>query len=287
MPRSRSSSDGLPDGRAAWVGQERVFTPISQLLVREGALTRFEDPTVLPFAGRLRVPLAGVSIDDEELTMATMVRAEGGGPLRTFSGGLSHENGWFHSRKGGGMLGWEGETAYEMLVSAESEHSVVRVATESVQFEFVHEGRRHRYTIDVELVDEDGRLTLVEVKRAEADLDDELRLVLSYVAEVCRRCGIRFIVVFRAEVFRGRLHRRNAHLVYSRVFVEPSDRHLDILWSHGAATGGTTTRGDLAAALSPGSIVLGRALVDALLLGRRVRMDLAARIEDASPVLVI
>ena len=36
-----------------------------------------------------------------------MIRAEDGGALRTFNGGLGHENGWYTSRKARRVLHWQ------------------------------------------------------------------------------------------------------------------------------------------------------------------------------------
>ena len=50
-----------------------------------------------------------------------IIRADGGGALRTFNGGLAHENGWFASRKARRLLHWEGIAQLEFITRAEVE----------------------------------------------------------------------------------------------------------------------------------------------------------------------
>ena len=275
-------------GEAATGGapQADVRTPIERMFIRHHGPDRFADEGVLPSSARLRWPIERRTIRREELAMCHMIRAEGGGPLRSFSGGLAHETGWHHSRKADRMLGWEGETAYELLIAAESDHAVRRIETESVAFESVLDGIPFHYTIDLELVMADGTNTFVEVKRTEADLRDErLRDVLAFVREACRRCGIRFLIVFRSGIWADRHHRRNAHLVARHAFTPIDQEHRLAIRRHFDEAGRVTTRGALAAALAPDRPAHGRALVDACTIGRLVRMDITKRrLGDATEV---
>ena len=56
-----------------------------------------------------------------------MVRADDGGALRTFNGGLAHENGWLASRKARRLIHWQGTAQYDFLTCAEVEFNVVRL----------------------------------------------------------------------------------------------------------------------------------------------------------------
>ena len=125
------------------------------------------------------------------------------------------------------------------------------------------------------------------MKRADRDLDDpEYRLKLAYVREVCRRCGMGFRVEFRDEIFRSIEHRRNAGLFASRGFVRFDGRHRAVLADQRRATGGETAYGVLAGQLEPGHPVAGKAVVQAMLVHRLVRMDLTASLHDGSPVTI-
>lgn len=262
-------------------------TPVSQLAMRKPDLKAFEDLRHAASDSRIQRVDDLDEVSEEAVAMATVVRAFDGGPLRTFSGGRSHENGWHISFKAGRMLHWEGETALFKLIECEGRPDVARINTESVGFEFVLNGMLVTYTIDIELVAPNGRVTLLEVKRTEHDLDEpDYRLRLAYVREVCRRCGIGFEVVFRADIFRSGIHRRNAALVASRGFVPFSDRHRSVLTAHRRTRRGETTYGSLAADLEPGHPVAGKAVVQAMIVSRLVDMDLTARLKDDSPVLI-
>jgi hypothetical protein len=276
---------GHPDGGAG--GRNQIRIPISQIAVRSPRLDHFEDLAQTVTERRIRRRDDVFGIDDETVSMCTMVRAEGGGPLRTFNGGLWHENGWHTSRKAGRLVHWEGETALWQLLQSETDHQVAKLASENVSFEFVHEGRRFSYTPDIEQTDPAGYGTLIEVKRDDRDLDDpEYRLKLAYVREVCRRCGIAFRVVFRKDIFRSPVHRRNVSLFASRGFVVIGDQDLAVLADHRRSSGGVTTYGELAQALAPGHAATGRALVQGMLVRRLLSMDLTSRLHDASPITI-
>ena len=65
-----------------------------------------------------------------------VIRSSDGGALRTFNGGLAHENGWYPSAKAGRLLHYEGIAQLEFVIRSEVDFNVARLATESVRFEF-------------------------------------------------------------------------------------------------------------------------------------------------------
>jgi len=264
-----------------------VRIPISQIAQRHPRLDRFEDRAQRVSDQRIRRQGDGFEIDEDAVAMATMVRAKGGGSLRTMNGAQWFENGWHRSRKAGHLLHWEGETALWQLLRLDTDGDAEAISSESVGFEWVLNGSMRRYTVDVEVVDPSGRRTLLEVKRTERDLDDpEYRLALAYVRETCRRCGIDFRIVYRDEIFSSLVHRRNACLFASRGFVAVEERHMSVLGDHRRATGGETEYGALAEALEPGHPVAGKAVVQGMLVRRLLRMDLTLRLDDASPLTI-
>lgn len=275
----------VADKHSAALANALVRIPISQLAIRTPRLDHLKDPRQVVTDRRIRRRGDAFELDEEAVSMCTMIRAERGGALRTFNGGLWHENGWHMSRKAGRLLHWEGETALWQLLASDTDDRVAKLNTESVAFEVVLDGQIRWYTIDVEQIDPSGRITLLEMKRTDRDLDDpDYRLKLAYVREVCRRCGIAFRVVFRDEIFRSLVHRRNVSLFASRGFVRLDEHHLHVLADHRRSTGGDTTYGELAEALVPGHAASGRALVQGMLVRRLLRMDLTVRLHDASPV---
>lgn len=266
-------------------GAGLVRTRLSDLIRTAPPLDDFEDPAVPAWAGRIRVARARGSkrAADDEVAMAVFVRAVGGGPLRTFSGGLAHECGMHPMSKSQATLGWEGEAAHDFLVLMESEPDVVRVDTENVRIEGVIDGEPFAYTIDAELALADGTSMFVEVKRGPDDLRDaRYRAVLAYVTEVCRRAAIPFIVVFRPAIWASRHHRRNCNLFAASARTTVEARHLEAL--ERAASEPRHTYASLAEALEPERPVTGRAVLRALAVRGLVSIELAGRLCDSTPV---
>lgn len=216
-----------------------------------------------------------------------MIRADDGGALRTFNGGLAHENGWYTSRKAGRVLHWQGAAQYDFLARAEVEFAVVRVASESVRFEFIRQGKKQVYTVDVELVAPDGTVTLIEIKRDERDLaDPEYRAKLTAVHEICDEHGIRFKVILRHQIWDSLVHRRNVMLFCSRRFVTILPEHLERLEAHERQVGTDTTFGSTAKAIVPNCPRTGEAVLQALTVTRRIEIDLTRSLLDTTPVTI-
>lgn len=265
----------------------RRSVAVSQIAVRGPTLDVLEDRRFAPRGSRIRPFDGTVEESDQLVAMATMIRAPDGAPLRLRAAILAHEHGTYASPKAQHPLVWEGEAQQEALIGADVDFDAVEVSTESVEFEMVADGAKTSYTVDVAIRTADGRERFVEIKRDERDLEDPgYRLKLARVAEICRRCDIDFRVVLRSEIFRSDRHRRNAALVASRGFATIGADHLRRLDRHRRATGGESTLGELAKALEPASVVLGEALVHALIVRRRVRMDLAQRLLPSAPLLI-
>lgn len=265
-------------------------TPVAQMLVRNPRPDHFLDPDQGPMRERIRRIVKDVEVDvdgDAMAVMATMYRAEDGGPLRTFSGGLTHENGFMHVRKAKRLVHWEGAAQRALIVRCESDFTALHVASESVGLEFPFEGEPVRYTADVEIVGADGSISVFEVKRDDRDLaDPKLRYKLAATAEILRRCDIGFGVIFRDEIFRSRIHRANAELFASRALTSVGRVHLERLEAHAFSRGVQSTYGALAEALEPNSPQQGRALVQAMTVRRRVEIDITGRLTTDSPLTI-
>lgn len=265
-----------------------IGTPVSQLLVRSPRPDHYFDPAEPALRSRLRRLVKEADVDGDTLVpMATLYRAHGGGPLRTMTGGLPFENGRTPSRKSPFALDWEGEAQRALVIRSESDHDVVRIGAESIGLSFPSEGEIVEYTGDVETEAPDGTITVTEVKRDEDDLADPAYCrKLAMVAEILRRCDIRFRVMFRDEIFVDRIHRANAELFAARSFATVRTHHFDRLARHVSAEGRNGTYGALAEALEPGHSNAGRAIVQALTVRRRVQIDLTRRLTSATPLII-
>lgn len=89
-------------------------------------------------------PIAGRYVREpkSEQSSVQIVRAKNGGALRTFHGGLAHENGWFNSAKARRLLHFEGVAQRDFLLRAEVEPGVANMASEAVRFEFARTERQ-------------------------------------------------------------------------------------------------------------------------------------------------
>ena len=275
-----------PDGEEP----ELVRIPTLQQVVRGAALHgQLRDPTIEPSRTRVLdrrdpdMPVVG-----EELTgMGEMIVRVDGGSLRTFNGRQAHENGWWPSRKRARLQHWEGSAQRNAMMLAECGFDVNWAQTEARRFHFALGGRWRDYTCDLEVDMFDAPTEIWEIKRDDRALEDpDYRLTLAGVDEICRRVGMRFRIVMADEIFTGRHHRDNVELVASRRFVDVGPQHLRRLDAFAIGRGRQTTYGELAEALEPGWESRGRAIVQGLVVRRRVEIDLTRRLIGRTPVTI-
>lgn len=216
-----------------------------------------------------------------------IVRAKDGGALRTFHGGLTHENGWFNSAKARRMLHFEGVAQRDFLLRAEVEPGVASMASEAVRFEFSGPNGTETYTADVELIAPDGAITIVEIKRDRRDLSDPAyRDKLVRVKQTCIERGMRFRVVFKDQIWLSIVHRRNVTLFASRAFTTIRPEHRREIEKLRDMTGGTSSYGELADAIEPGNRRYGEAIIQALTVERKVEIDLSRPLFDATEITI-
>ena len=138
------------------------------------------------------------------------------------------------------------------------------------------------------MIGRDGSITFVEIKRNDRDLKDpDYQSKLSIVSNACSEHGIRFIVVYRHQIWKNIVHRRNVALFFSRRFTTIRPEHIDRLDAFIEHAGSTTaTFGNLAHALDPTCARTGEAVLQALTVARRIQMDLTQPLLDSTPVTI-
>lgn len=281
------------DDDLADVTVAKVSKPLAQSIARADEIgAMLLDEAYEPSNARLR----GIGItpelhpdiaSDELISMGTVMFAEGGGSLRTFSGGLHHECGWWPSWKRRRVQHWEGIAAFNHLIAAECNPDVDWMQSEGIGFRFFLDRKWLGYTADADMWIA-GRRHVVEIKRTERDLTKpEYRLKLAAVAEICRRCGWIFRIVLADEIFASRHHRENCERFAMRRFARVTQRHLDRLEHFGMRNGLEATYWDLAHALAPNSVEAGEAVLQALVIRRRVNIDLTGRVHPQTPVRIL
>jgi hypothetical protein len=271
----------------------KVSTPLSRSIARAEEIgSTLRDDAYEASNNRLRglgiTPELHPDIASDELvSMGTVILAEGGGSLRTFSGGLAHECGWWPSYKRRRLQFWEGISARDHLVASECNPDVDWMQSEGIGFRFFLDRKWRSYTADADMRIL-GRRHVVEIKRNERDLlDPEYLLKLAAVAEICRRCGWIFRIVLTDEIFANRHHRENCERFAMRRFARVSPRRLERLESYALKNGPETTYWDLADALAPNAIEVGEAILQALAIRRRVSVDLTRRVHPQTPVVIL
>lgn len=277
------------DEKRAADSSNLIHTPLVSLARARSTISNaLRDDNFLPDRTRIRF-FDDASRDSEELiSMGDMYVASHGGSLRTFSGNLTHENGWWPGYKRRRLQHWEGMAQRNHLIASEVDLDVLWAQSEARRFEFALGGRRRRYTCDLELRLADNTAVIVEIKRDEADLaDEDYQLTLAGVAEICRRCGWVFKIVFAREIFASRQHRLNAELFQSRRFARVSAKHLCRLHDFALSEGPDTTYEALSLTLEPSFQAAGAAVVQALLVRRQLQIDLTQHLYPETPVRIL
>ncbi len=261
--------------------------PLSQQVVRGIDLHRqLRDPTVQPDRTALIPRDEEMPVADERLTsMGEMIKTPDGTSIRTFSGNLGHENGWWPAWKRGTLQHWEGTAQRYGLLSAECDHTVNWAQTEACWLRFPIGNEWFYWCCDLWVDRTNGPDELWEIKRDERQLaDPRYRLKLAGVEEICRRIGKRFRLVMADEIVLNRWHRDNLELFASRRFVTMPPAHLRRFEGFAVTRGTETTYRELAEAIDPRCTARGKAIVQGLTVQRRVEIDLRRRLTDHTPV---
>lgn len=294
MTRGRTpiSQEDVDDDLAAFA-VARTTSPITASIARAEQIgAMLLDPAYEPSNMRLRQ--LGIASDihpelasDDLVKMGTVILAEGGGSLRTFSGGLPHVCGWWPSYKSRRVQHWEGLAAFHHLVAAECDQMVARFQAEGIGFRIFLDRKWLGYTADVDMWI-DGQRHVVEIKRSDRDLrKPEYLLKLAAVAEICRRCGWIFRIVLADEIFAGRHHQENCLRFAQRRFAHVGRQHIDRLESFAMKHGAETTYWDLSNVLAPRCLEAGEAVLQALFIRRQVSLDLTRRITPNTLVTIL
>jgi hypothetical protein len=266
-----------------------LCTPLATLVdPRHEIMTMLRDPAVTPDRTRVR-PLANMpEAGDELISMGDVYVASHGGSLRTFTGNLAHENGWWPSYKRGRLQHWEGMTQRAYLLRCEVDPKVQWAQSEARRFEFTLAGKRRRYTCDVEVQRVDGSKKIIENKRDDRDLrDEDYRITLAGVAEICRRCGWTFEIVLAREIFSSDVHEDNVELFQSRRFAHVGPQHMRRLHNLLLKKGPESTYGELSEILEPDFPTGGAAVLQALVVRRQVHIDLEQHLFHETPVQIL
>lgn len=275
-------------GLQARIRRERL-TPVRMPILQTFALEDFPhtylDNSEEPDPGRLLVKrlVEEAELDDEVVAMGKIDIAGDGRSLRTFTGGKASEVAIMACPKSHHMLHVEGATAEQYVISQQVAHQTLAIATEAMVVSW--DGGRH--LPDVLLYREHGGFVVREIKRDENDLrKPKLRRNIAIAAEIFRRAGIDYSIVYRREIFANIRHRKNAHLFASRGFAHVSRSQLDALDDRLASRGPEATWGEIVELLDPFDRIGAVASAQALVVRRRIEIDLTQRVHDGLPIIL-
>lgn len=251
--------------------------------------THVADPTITPSHLRIRPDVGWPAPQDVLTKMGDIFVAKDRGSLRTIvTGGIKHVTGWYPSYKAKRTQHWQGIPERTMVHVSEVDPSVVDYQTQPFRFEFAHGGSRHIYIADLWRLRSDGTNEIIEVKRDDKDLrDPEYRFKLACVAEICRRLDWTFAVYLKDEITTSLNHARNVELVQSRRFASVTADHVSRLSQHAEQVGIATTYGRVSAALEPDDHLIGNAVAQALMVRRRLSIDIKNPLHPDSAVVIL
>ena len=266
-------------------GEVRI--PLSQKVVSGIDLPRqLRDPAFKADRTRLIPRDEEMPLADERLTsMGEMIMEVDGGSLRTFSGNLAHENGWWPAWKRQRLQHWQGTTQRYALLAAECAFKVAWAQSEPCLLRFPIGDQWYEWYADLLVSFVDAPDELWEIKKDERQLEDpRYRLKLAGAEEICRRIGMRFRLVMAEEIVENRHHRDNLETFAGRRFVTITPEHLRRFEAFAVNRGTETTYGELANVIDPRCPARGAAVVQGLTVRRRVEIDLRELLTNRTPL---
>lgn len=226
-----------------------------------------------------------------KLESVRIVRAKGGGPIRTVIQKVAKmPTGEFPSLKAGTALPWEGIPERQFLWVSECDWNVRSLMVQPMRMEFrMSDGGVLIYFPDVERRLADTAIEIVEIKKKESEArrDPNYSFKLWLARRVCEVRGWKFRIL-SADKYLAEGHRlANARLIRLDRFTAVSAEDYIRLGEAFRAGDGKLTWGEAVAALSRTNdewSTNGLARLRALIVRRHVYVDINLRITQQTPV---
>lgn len=227
------------------------------------------------------------------LEFVRIVRARGGGPIRTVIQAVRKiPTGDFPSLKAGIALPWEGIAERHYVWICEADWNVRTFMMQPMRMEFhMSDGTVLLYFPDCERLLADTAIEIVEIKKKEDEVrrDPDYAFKLWLARQVCEVRGWKFRIV-TAEKYLAEGHRlANARFIRMDRFTTVSAEDYIRLGEAFRHTDGKITWGEAVAALSRTGDEWspnGLARLRALIVRRHVRVDIKLRITQQTPVVL-
>jgi hypothetical protein len=226
-----------------------------------------------------------------KLESVRIVRARGGGPIRTVVQAVrSIPTGTFPSLKAGITLPWEGTPERHFVWTCETDWNVRSYMMQPFRMEFrMSDGSVLIYFPDCERFLAVSEIEIVEIKKTAKEItrDPDYAFKIWLARHVCKVRGWKFRVVTAEKDFVvGHALENARHIRMNRFAAVTSEDYLR-LGEAARTSGGTMTWADAVAALSrtddPWS-PNGIARLHALIVRRHVRVDISLRFTQQTPV---
>ena len=244
-------------------------------------LPSFRDEDEFPDPSRLRRERARWPGIEEATRLARITVLHHGGARRPIiHRGSRHARGRIVSRKTGQLQIWEGRGLEFQAKRCETDGAVADYQVHPYRIDMVVDGRRTTWFPDVVWVVRGGRPVVVEVKHDEEHVgDDEYKAKLAAMAELARRIGWTFRLLYSTDIFGDpnrpvlvKARRENVLAVHSRRFLTASsaeERRIDAFVGDGI----DTMWGEAAERLAPGDRLRGDELIERACAHGRLAFD--------------
>jgi hypothetical protein len=228
-----------------------------------------------------------------KLEQVRIVRAKGGGPLRTIVAAVKGvPTGTFVSLKARRTLPWESLYERFFMWICEARWSVRTYLAQPLRFDFhMSDGTVLAYIPDFEVTLDDGTIEIIEVKKSKKEIkrDPAYAFKIWLARGVCGVRGWKFrTVTTKGEVGPCRLRENARHIRMNRFTTVNSEDYMrlgevakraggEMTWA--AAVGALSRNGD---PWCPNGV----ARLHALIVRRHVRVDISRRITQQTPVVL-
>ena len=248
-------------------------------------IPNYSNPDVLASRSRLRRPVARWAGLDEASRLAQIIVLEHGGHTDPIiKRGQTHLRSRMGSRKTGMQQVVEGRGHRDFTMWNEVNPQVLDFKAHPFHIRGQVQGKRFDYFPDHIRLLRDGTIELIEVKRTPADLDKpEYREKIAAVAEIARRAGWSFRVLYHADITGPRWRIRNVEAVYARRFLLVSRSEQNAI-SAFVLGGADSTWSTLRQRVSPRDPRRGEAVLENAIALGRIDVNLDERIVESTIV---
>lgn len=217
--------------------------------------------------------------------LATWVKRADNGPMRPIATGRRHRPvGSYYSVKNGQALAWESRNELHGFYHAEVRTDVVGYLAQPHTWEINADGRKLKYTPDLELHLASGATEIVEIKGVfESAVDPDYSAKLDLVSLLCDRIGRSFRIIDQdALEAEPRFRAIEEIQSYRRTAINTAD--LLVVFELFAGRDSVSLGEVKQAFFNP---MLGMAKAYALVVRRVIEIDIAQGLSDLSPVRLV